>query len=108
MAYVRKHPEFKDFRMKVGKMPDFTSDNLIQQEELLGTIDGENRIFKLKNKAFVGSESIYKDGLHMKRGEKKDFSDGDYTINYFNKTIVFSPSQTPQPGAMMHCSYRRM
>ena len=108
MAYVKRYPEDHNFRVKVGRMPDFSGSGMVQQESLIGVVDGVNRKFKLRSRAFLGSESIYKDGMLMKRASSGDYFDGDYTINYTNREIVFSKAQTPQKKSVLHASYRLM
>lgn len=110
MAYVRNHPnhiEFPNFRMKVGVMPDFSGARTISQEEPIQKPDGVNTHFTIRYVPIDGSEYVYHNGRLMARGK-------DYTINYLNKTISFTPDtedkigQVPQKKSVLRVTYRTM
>lgn len=109
MALVRNHPNYPNFRMKIGVMPDFSGARWSYQEEPKGDIDGINCTFTLENEPVEKSESVYKDGMLMTRGL-------DYTMDYLNKKIIFTADdeksgirgQVPQPHSIIRVTYKYM
>lgn len=99
MAIVRRHPEYPDFRMKIGIMPDFSGSKFADQEKPIGEMDGENRVFVLRNRPLPGSVQVFKDGMLMAK-------DLDYELNIEQKTIRFSPHQIPQKDSVIRVSYK--
>jgi|GEM_PF-2604277 len=108
MAYVRQHPDYPRFRMKVGSMPDFSGSRYADQEIPMGTMNGVNRVFRLAHLPIRLSERIYKDGMMMARASNQAITDGDYYIDYETGEIIFSVNQTPQPKSVIRVSYKYM
>lgn len=108
MAYVRQHPEYPNYRMKVGIMPDFSGSNYADQEMPKGVMDGINRLFELEHKVLKNSEEVYKDGMRMARASSLALTDGDYYIDYLANpvTLTFSNAQVPQPKSIILVGYK--
>lgn len=108
MAYVRQHPDYPQFRMKVGVMPDFSGSNQANQEIPTGIMNGINQVFTLANRPLKLSEEVFKDGMMMSRASSMAFEDGDYFMNYDEKKIYFSNNQIPQVKSVIRVSYKYM
>lgn len=108
MAFVRQHPDYPKFRIKVGYMPDFSGSNYEDQEKPAGELNGINKIFFLKNTPVKFSEEVFKDGMKMARATTAAVSDGDYYINYLNGQITFSDEQIPQAKSTLIVGYKYM
>jgi len=120
MAFVRQHPEYPKFRMKVGNIPglsdlilaDPNDPNVYQadQETPFENPNGVRKEFTLANVPFKFSEKIFKDGMMMARATSMALTDGDYFINYdniyLNKVITFSDQQIPQLASVIRVSYK--
>ncbi len=106
MAYVRQHPEFPQFRIKKGIMPDFSGSQIIDQEFPSGVVNGINKLFQLERPPLKNSESIFKDGMKMVRASSLLFNDGDYYIDYQSGEITFSDRQVPQENSVIVASYK--
>lgn len=108
MAYVRQHPDYPKFRMKVGIMPDFSGSKLADQEKPSGVMNGVNKAFVLANRPLKDSERVFKDGMMMSRASSMAMADGDYFLNYEEKTIYFADNQIPQAKSVIRVSYKYM
>lgn len=108
MAYVRQHPDYPQFRMKVGVMPDFSGSNQADQEIPTGIMNGVNKAFVLTSRPLTGSEIVFKDGMMMSRASSMAMEDGDYYMNYDEKTIYFSDNQIPQAKSVIRVNYKYM
>ena len=74
--------------------------DFVFQEVPTGTINGTNAIFTLANIPHAGTERLYLDGVHMRRG-----SGEDYTIS--GGTVTFEAGQVPQSGQTLVADYIR-
>lgn len=108
MATVKQHPNYPKYRVKIGVMPDFSGSNYVDQEELIGLMDGINKQFSTTYMPIKHSETLFKDGMFMSRASTIDCTDGDYYINYETKTITFADDQIPQKKSIMRISYKYM
>lgn len=99
MAYVRTHPVYSQYRMKIGVMPDFSGANQVFQEEPIGAKNNENKVFRLRHEPIRDSEMVFKDGMFMRKG-----ADKDYLLN--GKEIIFK--EAPPPNAVIAVNYRYM
>lgn len=119
MAYVRMHPKFQKFRMKVGVMPDFyvtpdfAGSKIIDQEVPQGVMDGSNKVFTLAQVPIENTDQVFKDGMKMKRAASSSFVDGeyiivdgDYLLDYVTGILRFSPTQIPQSASIILVSYK--
>lgn len=109
MAYVRQHPTHTKFRKKIGAMPDFTEANNVSQETPVGVMNGINKEFTLHRRPLKNSETIFKDGMKMKRASTVAFIDGDYIVDYLARpkaVITFSDKQVPQVKSVILADYR--
>ncbi|MCD7910964.1 hypothetical protein KC480_05420 [Bacillus velezensis] len=108
MAYVRTNPDYPKFRMKKGVMPDFSGAKIADGEIPSGKMDGANTKFELTNRPLKGSEKVFKDGLRMGRSSSSSLTDGDYYMDYDNKTLIFSKAQIPQENSVIRVDYKYM
>lgn len=106
MAFVRQHPDYPQFRVKKGVMPDFSGSNYSDQEKPSGVMNGVNRVFNLANIPLKPSDEVFKDGMKMSRATTLAVSDGDYFIDYSTGQIMFSENQIPQPKSVILVSYK--
>lgn len=110
MAYVRQHPEFSEFRMKVGISQTFLV-QCFQSEKPKGIMNGTNRVFRLEHQAIRDSEEIFKDGMKMTKASDLTFTDGDYYMDHVSESvtvITFSEKQVPQEKSVLHVTYKYM
>lgn len=106
MAHVRTHEKDSRFRLKVGVMPDFSGANLVIQEDPKGVMDGKNAKFQLTHIPVEDSETVYKDGMRLRRASNDQFTDGDYWLDYKSETFYFSPEHIPTERSVLLVGYR--
>lgn len=73
MAYIKPHPIFTDYRMKIGTMEYATGIREVLEEEPQGVIDGKNKIFTLDYLPLPNSVKVYRNGMRLRMGEDKDY-----------------------------------